>query len=56
MSEEQLEKLSRRLSTMSPEDLAKFAAGFAFCEGREGEERSGFQRGRKDARKCRGCR
>mmetsp|Transcript_103790 Transcript_103790/g.126856 ORF Transcript_103790/g.126856 Transcript_103790/m.126856 type:complete len:779 (+) Transcript_103790:108-2444(+) len=27
MSEEQLEKLSRRLSTMSPEDLAKFAAG-----------------------------
>ncbi|CAJ1399598.1 unnamed protein product [Effrenium voratum] len=27
MSEEQLEKLSARLATMSPEDLAKFAAG-----------------------------
>ena len=27
MSEEQLERLSERLSTMSPEDLAKFAAG-----------------------------
>lgn len=27
MSEEQLERLSQRLSTMSPEDLAKFAAG-----------------------------
>lgn len=27
MSEEQLQKLSQKLSTMSPEDLAKFAAG-----------------------------
>ena len=34
MSEEQLEKLSARLATMSPEDLAKFAAGLPSVKAR----------------------
>ena len=38
MSEEQLEKLSRRLSTMSPEDLAKFAAGLPAVKTDEAKE------------------